>query len=218
MKVAIAAGVLLGVLALAFAAYEIGRREGMTVDAREKRFLSSAETRAPAASSTEADAARQREAILRLQIQRLEQRLDRLDAARDSGAPQPKASEAVDDSAHPAAQTPSEYQAAREAALQASEANFRSANGSSDWGRRLEAGYLLHPPKSGRVRSVACRAEICRVEVVHDSAQDAERFVDETETDPLFMNTTIRWFTTNPEKTHRVLFVQPAKHTPTVQP
>src|SRR5689334_3700453 len=107
MKVAVGATVLLGALTLALAAYEIGRRAGTRVDAREQQLQSLPPLgSAKPLTLTEAEAARQREATLRLQIQRLEQRLDALDAARDGGGPEPKASEAADHSARPAAQTP----------------------------------------------------------------------------------------------------------------
>lgn len=150
-----------------------------------------------------------RELALQLQVQSLEQRLARLESGQ--GTPS-SASSSDKPEARPetrAPLTPEEYEAARRAALEASEKRFSAASGSSDWGKQHEASYLSFRPKTGHVQAAACRAEMCRLEVVHDSPQDAERFVDETELDPRFANVSIRWFYANREKTRRVLFIEP---------
>lgn len=154
-----------------------------------------------------------RELGLQLQVQSLEARLSRLEGeGRPAATSHTEATEAVAvRSAARAPKTPAEYEAARRSALEASEQRFHAANGTSEWSRQRTASYVSLEPKTGTVQSIDCRAEICRLEVGHDTPQDAERFVDEIGLDPRFANQSIRWFFANPERTRRVLFIEPAK-------
>jgi hypothetical protein len=166
------------------------------------------------AASSRGTATTARELALQMQVQQLEQRLTRLEASGEARDPVLGRNEPEEptDPGHPSPAR--DYEAARKAALEHSENQFKAATGSSEWGKRFETACLSFRPTAGRVQSMACRAEMCRLEIAHDSEKDAARFVDEVELDPRFSNTTIRWFFSNPEKTRRVMFVLPAQHAP----
>lgn len=202
--------IAVGVSLLA-AAFTLGHRSNPATRVQETEPASERQGSAALAISSGATTrVTAREVALQLQLQGVEQRLARLESQR--GAPGDAASA---NAPFPALEpqvpsTPEEYEAARQRALTASQKRFDAANGSSDWGRQHEASYRSFRPKSGHVQSAVCRGEMCRLEVEHDTAQDAERFVDEAELDPDFANVVIRWFFVNREKTRRVLFIEPA--------
>src|SRR5262249_23435440 len=99
---------------------------------------------------------------------------------------------------------------ARNAARAGYEDDFRAARGTSAWGQQLERTFQTSLPSSGQLTSIACRAEVCRVEVACDTAGDSERFVDEIGLDPRFTNLSITWFAGDRKNTDHVMFVRAA--------
>jgi hypothetical protein len=151
---------------------------------------------------------------LQLQIEELNSRLDDLGRSEGSDTKLNEAEGLRLEHQDLLAQQRAQPEETRNAARRANEEEFRSANGTTAWGRQLENTFRSTLPSSAQLTSVSCRADICRVEVAH---ADSGRFIDEFELAPQFTNLSTVWFSVEPDKSGYLMFIRPARSSKLVE-